>query len=167
MSSTAAAAQAASQPASNLSPMQQELLNRADKIFDWIGNSVDKVGDLAIQGGKAVAEQIPDIAYQYVAYGRASLTTYVILGLLFLALSYHCVWRVGIRNKLNLPNYHNWSGENWAVSRIIIMMGGGAGGFIIGSILVFNNLKELFLVWFAPKVWLMLELVHLVKMVKG
>jgi hypothetical protein len=69
----AAAASAASAP-NGLSPMQNELLRRADSIFDSISNTVSKASDLAIQGGKAVAEQIPDIAFQYIAYGRVANT---------------------------------------------------------------------------------------------
>lgn len=166
----AAAAQAASQAeaaSSKLGPMQQELLNRADKIFDWIGNSVEKVGDLAIQGGKAVAEQIPDIAFQYVAYARASLTFYVLLGFFMYFVMYYSVIRVAMRDSMNIGTVQNWTGPDWHPMRYVIGIGGGASAAIVGSLLVFTNLKELFLVWFAPKVWLMLELVHLIKIVKS
>lgn len=147
--------------------MQQELLNRADKIFDWIGNSVDKVGDLAIQGGKAVAEQIPDIAFQYVAYGRASLTFLVLFGFVLWYFGYFSIVKIGLRNAMKLDDVSRWHGKEWHPARVLVMIFGGAIGGIAGTIFVFANLKELFLVWFAPKVWLMLELVHLVKIVKG
>jgi hypothetical protein len=44
---------------------------------------------------------------------------------------------------------------------------GGIGGSVAGAMMVFINLKSLILVWFAPKVWLMLELVTLIKSAKG
>lgn len=150
-----------------LSPMQQELLNRADKIFDWIGNSVDKVGDLAIKGGQAVAEQIPDIAFQYVAYGRVVLTVYILLGIFLYFMAYYTVVRIGLRDTMKLGTVQSWSGQDWHPMRYVFSIGGGVIGCIGGSLFIFVNLKEAILVWFAPKVWLMMELVHLVKMVKS
>lgn len=163
MSNTTAAEKATA----NLSPMQQELLNRADKIFDWIGNSVDKVGDLAVKGGQAVAEQIPDIAIQYVTYGRAVLTIYLLIGIFLLFMSYYTVVRVGLRDSMKLGTVQKWDGADWHPMRYVISICGGVGGGIFGALFFFVNLKEAILVWFAPKVWLMLELVHLVKIVKS
>ncbi len=147
--------------------MQEELLARADKIFDWIGQSMDKVGDLAIQGGKAVAEQVPDIAMQYVAYGRVTLTVYIVLGLFSFFIAYYSFFRVGLRDSMKLGMVQTYGGKDWHPLRIGMSIVGGAFGLIAGGLLVFVNLKEFVLVWFAPKVWLMMELVQLVKMVKS
>ena len=54
-------AEQVTQTAESLSPMQAELLKRADDIFKSIGEAVTKASDIA-------AEQIPDIAMQYVTY---------------------------------------------------------------------------------------------------
>lgn len=153
--------------ASTMSPMQQELLNRADKIFDWIGNSVDKVSDLAIQGGQVVAQQIPDIAFQYVTYGRVILTMYILLGFFMYFMAYYTVIRIGIRDTMKLGTVQGWGGSDWHPLRSVFAITGGVTGCLIGSLLIFVNLKQAILVWFAPKVWLMLELVELVKMVKS
>jgi len=50
-----------------LSPMQDELLKRADSIFDGISKTVSATKEFAL-------EQIPDVAYQLIAYQRAWLT---------------------------------------------------------------------------------------------
>lgn len=44
--------------AQTLSPIQEELLKRADSIFDSIAKSVAQAKDFAV-------EQLPDIAIQY------------------------------------------------------------------------------------------------------
>ena len=61
----------------DLSPLQQELLTRADNIFSSISDVVGKTTTFA-------AEQIPDIALQYVAYGRVISTMTVVVGLTLL-----------------------------------------------------------------------------------
>lgn len=63
--------------ADKLSPLQQNLLDRADSIFAAIGNTVTKATDFA-------TAEIPDIAYQYVAYGRVMATVILIMCAIFL-----------------------------------------------------------------------------------
>lgn len=47
--------------ADKLSPIQEELLKRADSIFSSVATAVGQAKDIAV-------EQLPDIAYQYIAY---------------------------------------------------------------------------------------------------
>jgi hypothetical protein len=133
--------------------MQAAVLTRADAIFAAIGNGVEKAGDLVMEGGKMVAKEIPEVAYQYVAYGRA-------INSLFLALAI-AVFIVGYRiiRKLNF----NTMEEGECMLRIF----GGAIPMIISTICFFNTIKDFFMVWFAPKVWLMLEIADLVRKVRG
>lgn len=156
-----------------LSPMQREVLERVDSIFGAIGNTVnkgtdmvgkgiDKAGELAAKGGEVLSEQLPDIAYQYVAFGRAVNTAAILLGIVLAWIGYHLFWNIACRNSRNLPNS---SGE-WHSGRVVSFIF-GLVGIIAGFLTVVFNAKEFLLVWFAPKMWLILEIVELVKRVKG
>ena len=58
-----------------LSPMQQELLNRADAVMASIGSAVNR-------GAEFVQGQVPEIALQYVAVGRASETALMVISIM-------------------------------------------------------------------------------------
>lgn len=134
-----------------LTPLQQALLDRADSIMDSIATTVDKASTFA-------AEQVPDIALQYVAYGRASLTTYMILGVTLLAIGLWLAVRVAIMNSRNFPeNTYNWDDRRiGAMISGLVTTGIGLGVFL-------HNLNNFIMVWVAPKIWLINEIAHLVK----
>lgn len=135
-----------------LSPIQQELLRRADSIYDGIAATVNKATTFA-------GEQIPDIAFQYVAWGRGYLTAYMIIALVLFVSGLWLAWRIGFFNSRKLRD--DYQGD-WHGARIMSCI----GGIIImgiGFIVMLNNLKEFIMVWFAPKIWLIQEIVHLVK----
>jgi hypothetical protein len=138
-----------------LSPMQQELLHRADAIFASVGKAVEKAGNFA-------AEQIPDIALQYVAFGRAIESSYMAIGVLLFLTGLYLLVRVAVMDsrKMGITGYDTWAdGRVGAVVSSIPMI-------IVGFMTMMINIKAFFMVWFAPKVWLILELVHLIKAVK-
>lgn len=160
MSAVAMAADAPPAPApaasaastEGLSPMQAALLSRADSIFTALGNTVEKAKDMAVEGGKMVAEQLPDIAYQYVAYGRAINSVYIAIavGLMFIG------WRVARKMNSNM-------GESEFFGRVF----GGILPGVVGGVVFLVNLKDFIMVWFAPKVWLIMEIAELVRKVRG
>lgn len=131
---------APAQVVSALTPMQQALLDRVDQIFASIG-----------QAGHAVAQQLPDIAVQYIAYGRAVNTVWVVLPLLVFILACWACWSVGIKNKYDLQG--DEEGVAWL----------GAGLGITALIFFLCNLSDFILVWFAPKVYLIQQVNELVK----
>lgn len=131
---------------SNLSPLQQELLNRADTIFNSIGAAVGKASTLA-------AEQVPDIALQYVAYGRLYLTLIMSGAILVFLLSVVAVSIATYKNSKS-REFLDYTIPVYFVSVITTMFSVTA---------FFHNLKETVMVWVAPKIWLMTEIVHLVK----
>ena len=124
-----------------LTPMQQELLNRADSIVASISQTVVAATDFA-------AEQIPDIALQYVMYGRAAYSIYVIIGVA-LVIGGLVLWR---------SMHSGQEPEDWA-----IRFAASAVSVTTGAVVVLCNLNSALMVWFAPKVWLLNELVNMVK----
>lgn len=164
---TQAAEQAASvAQASGLSPMQQELLNRADAIFASIGAAVSKASDAAIAAGGAVAREVPDIAFQYIAFGRAYNAVIMAVAFALIVMCYHLFFRVGMKNAYNIDDVRSYYGPQWGGRRIFYAIMGAASG-VVGGIVFLVNIKDTVMVWAAPKVWLMLEMVELIRKVRS
>lgn len=133
-----------------LTPLQAELLSRADSIFDSIGKSVEKASTFA-------SEQIPDIAMQYVAFGRASSSVFLAICFLMFIVGSWLLIRVAVMNSRKYP-------ESWALDdRRVGAALAGAPLMIVSFIAMIISLNSFLMVWFAPKVWLINELAHLVK----
>jgi hypothetical protein len=135
----------------NLTPLQQALLDRADSIMDSMARTVEKASAFA-------ADQVPDIALQYVAYGRASLTAYVVISLMLVALAFYMGVRIGLMNSRGYPeNSYSWDDRRTGA----MMVGVPCAALGIGIFL--HNLNSFIMVWVAPKIWLINEIAHLVK----
>ena len=134
-----------------LSPLQQQLLDRADSIMNSIATTVDKASTFA-------AEQVPDIALQYVAFGRASLSAYMAIGVIVFCVAFWMCIRIGIMNSRGYPT----DGYTWDERRIgATLFGGGLGAVSVAVLLI--NLNNFIMVWVAPKIWLINEIARLVK----
>lgn len=127
-----------------LSPIQQELLSRADSIFASIGTAVGKATDFA-------AVQIPDIAIQYVAYGRAYSTITIIFSLVLLLL--------GLWLFVGICVMDCTEDENHRIGGFFV----GMPLTVVGISLMAQHMSNFMMVWFAPKIWLITELVKLAK----
>jgi hypothetical protein len=93
--------------------------------------------------------QLPDVAQQYVIYGRVSNTAFAILFTIGLAF-----WIKGI--------LWFWKKSDEADEyAAVIFLGGGGMAFLVGMNLVAWNAA--LLVWLAPKVWLIKEIAGLLK----
>lgn len=118
-----------------MNDIQTKLLEQASGILSGISNTVSKAADIA-------SEQMPEVATSYVAFGRAIETSLVMFGVvIFLA-----TLIVAIRHK-----------DNEAAVCL------GIFGVPIGLLIVAANLSGFYMVWLAPKVWLIKEIVHLIK----
>jgi len=128
-----------------LSPMQEQLLQRADAIFSSISNTVAKATDFA-------GEQIPDIALQYVMFGRV-YSTALVLGSIVFIIGY-MIFLYKNRESIN---------DDKITGLVFTTTIVGAAGSMIASMMALFNFKELVMVWAAPKIWLITEIVKLVK----
>ena len=135
----------------SLTPVQQELLNRADSIMSSIGDAVNR-------GAEFVQGQMPDIALQYVAFGRAYETVSMLIALALLLVGLWLFINVACRNTFKL---RDWD-DDWAPGRVAAAIAGSIS-ITVGLIAFAVNLKGFLLVWSAPKVWLILEIARLVR----
>lgn len=137
-----------------LSPLQQEVLNRADAIVGSIRDSISKAGEFLM-------EHLPSLAQEYIAYGRASATAYTLLGLALLMYA-------GLNFWLNRKRFeeldHEFKSRNEAMNfRAFIFVVSLPISTIVGFIVFFSNLGDFIKVWFAPRIWLLENIVDLVK----
>ena len=127
--------------------MNTELQSKLVEIIGTIQTSVGKTTTF-------VMEQLPDIAQQYITFGRVTETLYfalALLGLLFFPYMF-----VTQAKKANAAPYND------ADLPIILSAASGVLGFasLIGF---FANITPFFMVWFAPKLYLIKGLAALLK----
>lgn len=142
-----------------LTPLQAELLKRADEIFAAVGTAVGKASDIAFQAGQVVAAEIPDIAYQYIAFGRVYQTGIFVFTMTMALLGFYWFFNLGLNNRKNFADdpYCGWHG-----ARIAYTTGGGLTTIIFGIISI-ANFRDTVLIWAAPKIWLIEELARIAK----
>lgn len=126
--------------------MNEEFQNKLGLILDLIVKGMTTVGDF-------VMEQLPDIAQQYVIYGRAWNTALLIFLAIIMAI---WLWNF---HKIYFSKRSGSFGED--AKRGMAMF-----SFIMCITVVpatYMYAKDTTLVWFAPKIWLIQEAADLVK----
>lgn len=131
--------------------MKEILQEKLLEVITAVQNAAGKAGEFALT-------QLPQIAQEYVMYGRVKSA--VLSGLLLLigsVLICTAVW--AYRNPWNNDNYtYNKHGRGES-NQLVIGIGGLFGAvFVLTAFLAFDHL-----VWFAPKVWLLKELASLTR----
>lgn len=132
--------------------MKEELSTKLVEILTSIQTAAGKASDFAL-------EQLPDIAQSYVLYGRAislvMLVSLIVLGLSLLKLSH---W--AYKNPWNNSYYTFEKDAKRSDSNFIVMVIPA----VVGLVLLLVAVASFdYLVWFAPKVWLLKELATLIK----
>lgn len=117
--------------------MNEQLLSRATAILDYVGETVKKTGDF-------VVEQAPDIAIQYVAYARATSTTAIVAAVVLGSIA---IWGC----------YKTMRDDDLLYLMLSMFPTIVSVGLLIG------NFNKFFMSWFAPKVYLLTEIVKLIK----
>lgn len=132
--------------------MKEELQLKLVEIIDAIQTTAGKAGEFALA-------QLPDIARQYVTYGRIQtvITSGLFLLLGIVALS-AAVW--AFKKPWNSSQYSCDEGKRRSDSNMNTMIFGGSFGTLFTTFAIYSFD---YLVWFAPKVWLIKELSKLVK----
>lgn len=121
--------------------------NQLAQILELILAGIQKAGTFT-------TEQLPDIAQQYVVYGRAIETVTITLALLVTVFS---LWAAKW-------GYIKGEETHEEVFAYVILMCWGVAG--LGALVFCCTLDDFFQVWFAPKVYLLKEFVELVGRVK-
>jgi hypothetical protein len=132
--------------------MKEELQGKLVEILTSIQTAAGKAGEFAL-------EQLPDIAQSYVVYGRVT-TVVTTTCLLALAVALVGLARWAYKNPWNTSSYSWDEGKKRSESNYQMMFIPGAVGALC-AILAISSFN--WLVWFAPKVWLLKEIATLLK----
>lgn len=122
--------------------MNEQLQAKLIEILTQIQAATKAAGDFAL-------EQLPDIALQYIMYGRAMHTFGFSLGIIAFIVFIINTIIVMRKDKQYLDATTNF------IIAIISMLS--------SLVLLGINTSQFMLVWFAPKVWLLTEITRLLK----
>lgn len=129
--------------------MNDQLQQKLVEILASIQSAAKATGDFALA-------QLPDIAQNYVMYGRvkSALLSCLFVGLI-VGFAKYGMW--AYKN----PWFEKWGNRNERkIGNLFAMFGGFVGGFVCLALLL-GNID--LLVWVSPKVWLLKELAGLIK----
>lgn len=137
-----------------MNEIAQEVFKRADIIGAWASGKLDQTVDAATQ-------QVIDLAMQYVMYGRIYNTVTFIIACGFLWFTLWLALSKGFLDKENVVK-SGYNNGDWEFSRVCCA---GAGVFLsLFSVTSFiYSIKDVILVWAAPKIWLIVQLAELAK----
>lgn len=128
--------------------MNDELSGKLTEILGAMQTAVGQAKDFTLS-------QLPDVVQSYVIYGRVWSIVSIVLLIGFIVA---CVM---IGRWLYKNPWRGDFGEARGISNMALMIVSGVMIFISSMILI-GALKGAALVWFAPKVWLMMELGKLI-----
>jgi len=130
--------------------MNEQLQAKLVEILSGIQTAVKAAGDFAL-------EQLPDIAYQYIAFGKVYYTFIIVLAIVGIAIGLWLFIRKAIYGKQKDKYYDGWSDNRTAA------LAGGVGLTMFSFFMFVANLSNTLMVWFAPKIWLIKEIAALIK----
>lgn len=129
--------------------MNEQLQVKLVEILSQIQTAVKAAGDFTL-------EQLPDVVQQFVMYGRANYTFFISLAVILIIVSLFLIIKKAIYGK-QIGAYASWSDN-----RVASIISGISIGFV-GFCMLFVNIGNFFMVWFAPKIWLIKEIAILLK----
>jgi hypothetical protein len=127
--------------------MENDLKAKLAEILTGIADNVGQLKDFAI-------EQLPDVAQQYIVYGRVLETAvFLIVCTLNIVMIKICIWGAKqIRTK----------GDNSGPLEVMSLILGGFASLFLITIL-FCQIKPFLMVWLAPKIYLIQGISSLIK----
>jgi hypothetical protein len=134
--------------------MNEQLQGKLVEILSGIQAATKAAGDFAL-------EQLPDIAQQYVFYGRAISTFYLVASMILLSVMLVVCVKFGFANTKAVKS-DGYDKGDWLFGRMLSAMLGSAGS-LLSFVFLCESIGRFALVWFAPKVWLLKEIASLIK----
>ena len=132
--------------------MKEELTTKLVEILSSIQTATEKASDFAL-------EQLPEIAQSYVLYGRVSTVVSTLL-MILVGMVFLCICTYAYKKPWNHSTWSWDKGRSRDDGNIMLIGFSGAIGIAVITVALasFN-----WLVWLAPKVWLLKEIAGLMK----
>ena len=131
--------------------MEDELKKNAADLLALLKDGLEK-------GAQVAGEQLPDLAMQYVLWGRV-MNTVTLVFLTVTAVT--CIWvfyQSAVKNRWEVKDSY----AGWGHTRAVACTLSGVMGMLFTA-LALANTSSFLLVWFAPKVWLLKEIAQVLK----
>jgi hypothetical protein len=129
--------------------VNEQLQGKLVEILSAIQSATKAAGDFAL-------EHLPEIAQQYVMYGRVTSTLWSFLGAGFALLGWLAMKQAKAEGHFEwkyVSAFKDFGGGYWI----------GALLTLVGGVMFAHSIDQAFLAWFAPKVWLLKEIAGLIK----
>lgn len=141
--------------------MKEELQGKLVEILTSIQTAAGKASDFAMA-------ELPDIAQSYIAYGRAYATAIAVLALIVFCCGFWAVALVNAKHRradaeyaeAKLADRNEYRSRYFEASDVLPLP---YIPFIVGGVALAMSMGPLFLVWFAPKVWLLKEIAGMLR----
>lgn len=129
--------------------MNEQLQSKLVEILTAIQNAAKVAGDFAL-------DQLPDVAQQYLLYGRITSLVDMLIWLVLMGASCYVAFKKG--HFSDKPDEYG----GWPMGKLGAALGGSFAfiGSLLGALI---SVQHAAFVWFAPKVWLIKELSALTK----
>ena len=134
--------------------MKEELNGKLVEILTSIQSAAGKASDFAMA-------ELPDIAQNYIAYGRAIHSAGLMLSCVVLLVAVFVGLRYAVFNKEWIDR-DGWRNGQWAEARIVVAIGSSIVS-VVSFVMVTLSAPPAALVWLAPKVWLLKEIAGMLK----
>jgi hypothetical protein len=127
--------------------MENDLKAKLAEILTGIADNVGQLKDFAV-------EQLPDVAQQYIVYGRVLETAvFLIVCALSIVMIKICIWGA---KQMRIK------GENSGPLEVMSLLIGGFASLFLITVL-FCQIKPFLMVWLAPKIYLIQGISSLIK----
>ncbi len=129
--------------------MNEPLQSKLVEILSGIQSAVKVAGDFAVS-------QLPDLAQSYILYGRVVSIAAFLCALAVLLIALWVVFHHTVRSK-KVDKFGNWADSRTA-STIL-----GCVACVPSFFFMLSWGRDILLVWFAPKIWLLQKLGEMIK----
>jgi hypothetical protein len=132
--------------------MNTELQSKLLEIVTSMQDGFLKTKDFAM-------EQLPSVANEYILFNRMYMS-FLMLSILGVAVTWGMFYKKTVidSQKVKKSPYYDTRPDNFDTFKVVTMV-----LTVLLSFMFLLNLREFFLVWFAPKIFLIESIAHMVK----
>lgn len=149
--------------------------NSLAALDEALAHMITKAATGLEEAGEFLVDEVPEVIYQLLLWKTTTITVWVVLGILAVALGVYLLWLwvTKVRYNIELAEQGGNYSKLWVVpyrngyaptdSMSVISLTASTSLIAIGLAIFFGNISEMLLLYLAPKVWLLEYGAQLVK----